>query len=78
MPEDFRVTSDDIDASGEESVGGTAPTPDQNIVEDLATATGTEIPDSQFLQFEKMLLQRDEQRWELEPKSAEDYEEHQP
>lgn len=60
--------------TAEETVGGTAPTPDQNVVEDLGKAVGTQMRDRQNFYGTDQLNTRDDQRWELEPKSAEDYE----
>lgn len=62
---------------GEEAVGGTTPTPDQNIVEDLAVSAGVQTPDRVPLHTSEMLEERDSHRWELDPESSEDYEEHQ-
>jgi hypothetical protein len=62
---------------GEEAVGGTTPTPDQNVVEDLAISAGVQTPDSVPLHTSEMLEERDSHRWELDPESSEDYEEHQ-
>ncbi len=63
--------------SGEEAIGGTTPTPDQNVVEDLAVSAGIALPDSHPLHVSEMLEHRDSHRWEFDPESAEDYEEHQ-
>lgn len=65
----------DLDTSGEESVGGTAPTPDQDLVDELGAAVGLEMDDKTNLQTTEILEQRDSRRWELEPKSSGDYEE---
>lgn len=77
-----QLTGGDVDtdweqasASGEEAVGGSAPTPDQNIVDDLGVAAGVEIPDEGILHTTEMLEHRDESRWELDPSSAEDSQE---
>jgi hypothetical protein len=59
--------------AGEEAVGGTTPTPDQNVVEDLAIAAGIEISDLKTLHTNDLLEQRDAHRWELLVESAEDY-----
>jgi hypothetical protein len=74
------LTGGDIDANyeqanaeGDESVGGTVVTPDMDIVDNLGKAVGLEMDDSNFLHTEEILEHRDEQRWELEPKSSEDY-----
>ena len=75
------LTGGDIDANyeqanavGDESVGGTVVTPDMDRVDDLGKAVGLEMDDANFLHTEEILEQRDEKRWELEPKSSEDYE----
>ncbi len=79
------LTGGDIDARweeaatvGDEAVGGTAPTPDQDIVDELGAAVGLEMSDRAFLRTTEILEQRDDRRWELDPMSSEDYEEHQP
>jgi hypothetical protein len=64
-----------VEVSGEEGVGGTAPTPDQDIVDELGAAVGLEMDDKTDLRTTDALEQRDAKRWELEPKSSEDYEE---
>ncbi|MCU0524491.1 MAG: DUF6335 family protein [Elainella sp. Prado103] len=56
---------------GDESVGGTAPTPDMDIVDQLGRAVGLEMDDRAFLRTNEILTQRDRQRWELDPDSAE-------
>ncbi len=77
------LTGGDIDAAweqgentAEETVGGTVATPDQDIVDDLGRAVGTEMRDREDFYGSDKLNFRDEHRWELEPKSSEDYEEH--
>ncbi len=76
------LTGGDIDANyeqanadGDESVGGTVVTPDMDIVDDLGKAVGLEMDDANFLHTSEILEHRDDQRWELEPKSSEDYQE---
>lgn len=76
--EGLTLTAGDLDANqyqaevdGEEAVGGLTPTPEQSIVDDLATATGIETDDNKPLGVRDRLEQWDEQRWELEPDSAE-------
>lgn len=79
---DAVLTGGDVDANyeqagvvGDEAVGGTVATPDQDIVDELASAVGIEMDDRSFLRTNDMLEQRDDRRWELDPKSSEDYEE---
>ncbi|HJQ85471.1 MAG TPA: DUF6335 family protein, partial [Candidatus Binatia bacterium] len=73
----------DVDAgweeseAGEESVGGSSPTPDQDIVDDLGRAAGVTYSDTEPLRPEEKEAKRDEKRWEVDPASAEDYEERQ-
>ncbi|MEH1971498.1 MULTISPECIES: DUF6335 family protein [unclassified Nostoc] len=74
------ITGGDIDANweeedtvGDEAVGGTAPTPDQDIVQEIAAAVGLEMDDFAFLRTNEILEERDDSRWELDPKSSEDY-----
>ncbi|MBW4664858.1 MAG: hypothetical protein KME01_11780 [Chroococcus sp. CMT-3BRIN-NPC107] len=82
---DATLTGGDIDANlleadavGDEAVGGTVPTPDQDIVDDLGKAVGLEMSDRAFLRTTEILEERDDRRWELDPMSSEDYEQHQP
>jgi hypothetical protein len=72
------LTGGDIDANweqanavGDEAVGGTAPTPDMDVVDELGSAVGLEMSDQAFLRTNEILEQRDARRWELDPDSAE-------
>lgn len=74
------LTGGDVDARwdqaamvGDEAVGGTVATPDQSIVEELGAAVGIEYDDQVFLRTNDILEERDDSRWELDPKSSEDY-----
>ncbi|MDX2098159.1 MAG: DUF6335 family protein [Leptolyngbyaceae cyanobacterium bins.59] len=73
------LSGGDVDAAwtlhmeGEEMVGGTVATPDQDVVDELGAAVGLEMDDRAFLRTTEILEQRDDQRWELEPSSSEDY-----
>jgi hypothetical protein len=75
------LSGGDLDASwqtanvaGEETVGGTAPTPDQDIVDNLGAAAGLTYEDDEPLNSDKKVLDRDRHRWELDPASANDEE----
>jgi hypothetical protein len=74
------LTGGDIDAawdqsdSGEESVGGSTPTPDQDVVDELGKAVGVTYQEEQPLALDKVDA-RDDERWELDPASSEDFEE---
>jgi Family of unknown function (DUF6335) len=70
---DVDANYEQADADGDESVGGTAPTPDMDIVDNLGKAVGIEMDDTEFLHTNDILEQRDDERWEMEPRSSEDY-----
>lgn len=63
----------DESAVGEESVGGGNPTPDQDVVEEIGQALGYTYEDNEPLRPEEKLEDRDRDRWELDPASAEDF-----
>ena len=75
------LTGGDVDAGweyadiGEETVGGSNPTPDQDIVDDLGEAVGVTYQDNEPLKFGDKLEERDRSRWELDPASSDDYQE---
>ena len=76
------TSADDIDAdwesqyqSGEESVGGTTPTPDQDQVEELGEAVGVNYEDDEELDTYDKLVDRDLNRYEMQPESLDEYEE---
>jgi uncharacterized protein DUF6335 len=77
------ISGGDIDASwqtgntaGEEAVGGSAPTPDQDVVDELGAAAGLTYRDDEPLNSDAKILDRDRNRWELNPASAEDEDNH--
>ncbi|MGE5223574.1 MAG: DUF6335 family protein [Omnitrophica WOR_2 bacterium] len=69
---DVDAAWDFTNASGEESPGGTAPTPDQDIVDDIGGAVGISYKDNEPLETANLLEERDENRWELDPNSVDD------
>jgi len=78
MPEAV-VTGGDIDAAwdqaavGDETVGGSSPTPDQDVVDEIGQALGVTYEDGEPLRPVEKLEQRDEERWELNPASSEGF-----
>lgn len=79
--QDPGLSAEDVDAawqdsivSGEESVGGTAPTPDQDVVEEIGDALGITYEDDEPLAGDEKLAERDRHRWELDPASTEETE----
>lgn len=81
MKPDATLSGGDVDASwsgtddGEEAVGGSTPTPDQDVVEELGEAVGITYDDAEPLRFGDKVADRDAQRWELNPASSEGYQE---
>jgi hypothetical protein len=76
------ISGGDLDASwqtanvaGEETVGGSAPTPDQDVVDELGAAAGLIYEDDEPLNSDAKILDRDRNRWELNPASAADQDE---
>jgi hypothetical protein len=77
------LTAGDIDAAweeanvGDETPGGLhpAPTPDQDVIDDIGRATGLTYEDDEPLRSVEKLRDRDVHRWELNPESADDIEE---
>ena len=73
-----RLTGGDIDAdwqaaysSGEESVGGSVATPDQDIVDEIGRALGVEQEiDAPVRASDEILRARDRLRWHLERDAA--------
>ena len=78
---DATLSGGDIDAArsgtdaGEETVGGSIPTPDQDVVDELGKAVGITYDDAEPLRFGDKVADRDAQRWELNPASSEGYRE---
>jgi hypothetical protein len=75
------LSAGDVDAAwdeadvGDETVGGSAPTPDQDQVDAIGKALGVTYSAAEPLHTTEKIERRDEHRWELDPASAEDYEE---
>ncbi|MGC3974339.1 MAG: DUF6335 family protein [Nitrospira sp.] len=70
------VSPQGIDA-GTETPGGSEPTPDQDLVDEIGKAAGVTYQDDEPLNFGKKIAAQDEARWELNPASSEDFEERQ-
>lgn len=76
------ITAGDVDADwesaytvGDEAPGGDNPTPDQDVVDEIGQALGMEYADDEELGGEGKISGRDDDRWELDPESSEDFEE---
>ncbi|MGB8507926.1 MAG: DUF6335 family protein, partial [Pyrinomonadaceae bacterium] len=60
------ATWEDVNDSGEESVSGDNPTPDQSDVEENAHAVGVNFEDNEELEFIEKIDRRDRERFELD------------
>lgn len=59
------------ESSGEEAVGGSEPTPDQDVVDELARALGVEQDaDAEFRPTGEILRERDRLRWTFDEDAA--------
>jgi len=74
-----KLSAGDVDAAwdradvGEETVGGSSPTPDQDVVDQIGVAVGLVYADNEPLDTEEKIAKRDYCRWELDPASSEGY-----
>ncbi len=71
------ISGGDLDASwqtanqaGEETVGASVSTPDQDVVDNLGQAAGLVYEDDEPLNYDAKVLDRDRNRWELNAASA--------
>jgi hypothetical protein len=75
------ISGGDVDADwkradvGDETVGGSTSTPDQDVVDELGEAAGVSYNDNEPLDPEEKILRRDRERWELNPASSERFQE---
>ncbi len=78
-----KLSGGDVDAAwdqadaGEECAGGSTPTPDQDVVEEIGEAMGLTFEDNEPVDTPGKLARRDRKRWELQPESSEDFKERQ-
>lgn len=72
---DVDAAWDQSDEVGEEAVGGTTPTPDQDVVDELGEAVGLTYSDTEPLHTDEKLTRRERDRWELNPASDPEYQE---
>lgn len=74
------MTAGDVDADwesaesvGDEAPGGDNPTPDQDVVDEIGRALGVEYDDDEELRGGDEIIERDRNRWELDPASSDDF-----
>lgn len=77
-PASAEITAGDVDAhateeSGEEAVGGSNPTPDQDNVDEIGESLGVTYQPGEPLHTTEKIARRDVDRWELHPASSEDF-----
>jgi hypothetical protein len=73
-----RLTGGDVDAdwqnaagAGDEAVGGSTATPDQDVVDELGEALGVpQAPDEEVRTSAEILAERDRHRWQIEREMA--------
>ena len=70
---DIDARWDMAESSGDDSVAGSMPTPEQNVVDDIGRAIGVTYDDNEELKVGEKERSRDLHRWELDPASSDDY-----
>ena len=70
---DIDARWDEADSAGDEAVAGSIATPEQNDTDDLGRAVGVTYSDDEELKVGEKERERDKHRWELDPASADDY-----
>jgi len=66
---DLDASWEEVNDSGQESVSGSNPTPDQSLVEENAHAIGINYEDNEELDLLDKVERRDRNRYELDPRS---------
>lgn len=69
---DVEAVLENADIDGE-SVGDESLSPDQNIVEQVGKAVGLTYQDNEPMHMSEKIKARDQNRWELDPASSEDF-----
>lgn len=72
---DIDARWDEAESGGDETVAGSMPTPGQDDVAEMGRAIGIEYADDEPLKVGEKERTRDKQRFELDPASAEDWQE---
>lgn len=70
---DLDAAWNDAEGSGEETVGGSVVTPDQDVVEEIGEALGVTYRYDEPLRPVEKEAERDHPRWEMNPASSEDF-----
>jgi uncharacterized protein DUF6335 len=70
---DIDARWEEADSAGDEAVAGSSATPEQNDVGELGAAMGITYADDEELKIGEKEESRDKKRWELDPASADDY-----
>jgi Family of unknown function (DUF6335) len=69
---DLDADWDDINNTGQETIGGDTPTPDMSLVEENAETVGVSFQDNEELRFLEKIEKRDKERFELDERSKAD------
>ena len=70
---DIDARWEDAESGGDETVGGSTATPGQNVLDEIGEATGVTYGDAEELKTGEKQERRDQNRWERDPASSEDY-----
>jgi hypothetical protein len=70
---DIDARWEDAESGGDETVGGSTATPGQNDLDEMGRAMGVTYADEEQLNVGEKERARDENRWELDPASSEDF-----
>ena len=72
-----RQRDEGSDELGDETGDAASPRPDENVVSEIGEEVGITFEDNEPLRPLEKMGERDEKRWELDPASADDYEQRQ-
>jgi hypothetical protein len=72
-----RIREGQSDETGDETGDASSPRPDENVVSEIGEEAGITFEDNEPLRPIEKMSERDEQRWELDPASADDYQQRQ-
>lgn len=70
---DIDARWEDAESGGDETVGGSTATPGRNDLDAIGEAIGVTYADGEVLKVGEKEARRDQQRWELDPASSEDF-----
>jgi hypothetical protein len=72
-----RIRENASDETGDETGDASSPRPDENVVSEIGDEAGITYEDHEPLRMIEKVGERDQRRWELDPASADDWQERQ-